>query len=60
MARINKSKQEALFELASAIAALKNPQCHYDLANDDVVLLNAKLVELESEFNLLKGMNTDE
>lgn len=55
----NKSKTEALFELASAIAALMNPQCHYDLHSDDKMVLNIKLKELIEEFEILKGANSD-
>ncbi len=53
------SKQQALFELSSAIAALKNPQCHVDLHADDELVLNVKLQELIKEFEVLKGANSD-
>ncbi len=53
------SKQQALFELSSAIAALKNPQCHMDLHADDELVLNVKLDELVKEFEVLKGANSD-
>lgn len=53
------AKQEALHELSVAIAALKNQQCHYDLAEDDPMVLQIKLSELEEEFVLLQQANSN-
>lgn len=54
-----KERKQQLFELSSAIAALTNQQCHWDLANDDPLLLNVKLEELKQQFNLLRRANSD-
>lgn len=55
----NDEKKKALYELSCAIAALTNPQCHYDLHADDELVLNLKIQELIDEFNVLKGANSD-
>jgi len=53
-------KKDALYEIVVAIAALKNPQCHYDLFQEDALLLSVKLKELEEQFWLLTEANSDE
>jgi hypothetical protein len=56
------SKTKALSELAGLIAALSNPQCHFDLVPEDQLMLNIKLDELRKEFSLIQssGSNTHE
>lgn len=49
------SKSKALSELAGLIAALVNPQCHFDLVPEDQLMLNVKLEELKEEFRLIQG-----
>lgn len=50
---------KALSDLSTTIAAMKNPQCHFDLHTEDSYLLEKKLEELIKEFEMLRSANSD-
>jgi hypothetical protein len=54
------NKNQTLHELSVTIASLKNPQCHWDLANEDKLVLNIKLRELEDLFYLIMNSGDDD
>lgn len=52
-------KRKALSDLATLIAALSNQQCHFDLVDEDYLVLEIKKQELIDEFKLIQLANSN-